>query len=53
MVQRLVGFEEALDRVRAQAGAQDGIRRGDGDAPALAVENVDLALPEAPRSSRA
>jgi putative ATP-binding cassette transporter len=45
VVQRLVGFEEALDRVRAQAGAQDGIRRGDGDAPALAVENVDLALP--------
>jgi putative ATP-binding cassette transporter len=46
VVQRLVGFEEALDRVRAQAGAQDGIRRGDGDAPTLAVENVDLTLPE-------
>ena len=45
VVQRLVGFEEALDRVRAQAGARDGIRREDGDAPALAVENVDLALP--------
>jgi vitamin B12/bleomycin/antimicrobial peptide transport system ATP-binding/permease protein len=45
VVQRLVGFEEALDRVRAQAGVQDGIRRGAGDAPALAVENVDLALP--------
>ena len=45
VVQRLVGFEEALDRVRVQAGAQDGIRRGDGNAPALAVENVDLALP--------
>lgn len=45
VVQRLVGFEEALDRVRAQAGARDGIRREDGDATTLAVENVDLALP--------
>jgi len=45
VVQRLVGFEEALDRVRAQADARDGIRREDGDAPALAVDNVDLALP--------
>ncbi|HEV2054857.1 MAG TPA: ABC transporter ATP-binding protein/permease [Methylomirabilota bacterium] len=45
VVQRLVGFEEALDRVRAQAGARDGIRRVAGDALALAVENVDLALP--------
>jgi len=45
VVQRLVGFQEALDRVRAQAGASDGIRREDGDAPTLAVENVDLALP--------
>lgn len=45
VVQRLVGFEEALDRVRAQAGARDGIRREDGDAPTLAVEDVDLALP--------
>ena len=45
VVHRLVGFEEALDRVRTQAGAREGIRRGDGDAPALAVENVDLALP--------
>ncbi|MBF8288084.1 MAG: ABC transporter ATP-binding protein [Candidatus Rokubacteria bacterium] len=45
VVQRLVGFEEALDRVRAQAAARAGIRREDGDAPALAVENVDLALP--------
>jgi putative ATP-binding cassette transporter len=45
VVQRLVGFEEALDRVRAQAAALDGIRRADGDAPALTVENVDLALP--------
>ncbi|MDP2703235.1 MAG: ATP-binding cassette domain-containing protein, partial [Candidatus Rokubacteria bacterium] len=30
---------------RAQAGARDGIRREDADAPTLAVENVDLALP--------
>ena len=45
VVQRLVGFEEALDRVRAQAAARDGIRREDADAPTLAVENVDLALP--------
>jgi putative ATP-binding cassette transporter len=46
VVQRLVGFEDALNRVRAQAGALDGIRREDGDAPALTVENVDLTLPE-------
>ncbi len=46
VVQRLVGFEDALDRVRAQAGARDGIRREDGDAPALTVDNVDLTLPE-------
>ena len=45
VVQRLVGFEAALDRVRAQAGARHGIRRADGEAPALAVDNVDLALP--------
>ncbi len=45
VVQRLVGFEEALDRVRAQAAARAGIRREAGDAPTLAVENVDLALP--------
>ena len=45
VVQRLVGFEEALDRVRAQAAAGDGIRREDAVAPTLAVENVDLALP--------
>lgn len=46
VVQRLVGFEDALSRVRAQADALDGIRREDGDAPALTVENVDLTLPE-------
>ena len=45
VVQRLVGFQEALDRVRAHAGSGDGIRREDGAAPSLAVENVDLALP--------
>ena len=45
VVQRLVGFEDALARVRAQAGARDGIRRVDGNASTLAVENVDLALP--------
>jgi putative ATP-binding cassette transporter len=45
VVQRLVGFEEALDRVRAQAAARDGIQREDADVPTLAVENVDLALP--------
>ena len=45
VVQRLVGFEEALDGVRAQAAARDGIRREDTVAPTLAVENVDLALP--------
>jgi len=46
VVQRLVGFEDALDRVRAQAGALDGIRREDGGAPALTVQNVDLTLSE-------
>jgi putative ATP-binding cassette transporter len=45
VVQRLVGFEDALGRVRAQAAALDGIRRANGDATALTVDHVDLTLP--------
>jgi vitamin B12/bleomycin/antimicrobial peptide transport system ATP-binding/permease protein len=46
VVQRLAGFEDALDRVRAQARTLDGIRREDATAPALTVDNVDLTLPD-------
>jgi vitamin B12/bleomycin/antimicrobial peptide transport system ATP-binding/permease protein len=45
VVERLVGFERALERVRSQAAAGDGIQRGDGDAARLAVEGVELDLP--------
>ena len=45
VVERLVGFEHALSRVRIEAATQDGIRRADGEAAHLAVEGVGLDLP--------
>ena len=45
VVERLAGFEHALDRVRIEAATQDGIRRADGEAARLAVEGVGLDLP--------
>jgi putative ATP-binding cassette transporter len=45
VVERLAGFERALDRVRSQA-ATGGIARTDGDATHLALEGVELDLPD-------
>jgi putative ATP-binding cassette transporter len=47
-VQRLVGFERTLARVRAEA-AQEGVRRGPGADAGLALERVDLTLPHGRR----
>jgi putative ATP-binding cassette transporter len=44
VVQRLVGFERALARVRADAAA-DGVRRGQGADATLALDRVGLKLP--------
>jgi putative ATP-binding cassette transporter len=44
VTQRLVGFERALARVRADA-AVDGVRRGPGADATLALDRVDLKRP--------
>jgi putative ATP-binding cassette transporter len=44
VVQRLVGFERALARMRADA-ARDGVRRSPGAGETLALDRVDLKLP--------
>jgi putative ATP-binding cassette transporter len=44
VVQRLVGFERALARMRADA-ASDGVRQRPGTGEALALDRVDLKLP--------
>ncbi len=44
VVQRLVGFERALARMRAES-AGDGVRRTPGAGEALALDRVDLKLP--------
>jgi putative ATP-binding cassette transporter len=44
-VERLTGFERALDRVRLQA-ATGGIRRLDGEEGSLTVEGLALDLPD-------
>jgi putative ATP-binding cassette transporter len=46
VVERLSGFERALDRVRIQAVIGGGVRRSDGDATQLTIEGVDLHLPD-------
>jgi putative ATP-binding cassette transporter len=46
VVQRLVGFERALDRMRSQAANGSSIARTDGDAKRLALEGVELDLPD-------
>jgi len=46
VVERLSGFERALDRVRIQAAIGGGVRRSDGDATQLTIEGVDLHLPD-------
>jgi putative ATP-binding cassette transporter len=44
VVQRLVGFEQALARVRAEA-AVEGVRHGAATDEALALDRVELKLP--------
>jgi putative ATP-binding cassette transporter len=44
VVQRLVGFERTLARVRAEA-VVDGVRRSPGADDGLALDRVDLTLP--------
>ena len=46
VVERLSGFERALERVRIQAVIGGGVRRADGDATQLTIEGVDLYLPD-------
>src|SRR4029077_1271291 len=46
VVERLSGFERALERVRIQAATGGGVRRTDGDVTHLTVEGVDLYLPD-------
>jgi putative ATP-binding cassette transporter len=46
VVERLAGFERALDRVRSQAANGGGIARTDGDGAGLALEGVELDLPD-------
>jgi putative ATP-binding cassette transporter len=44
VILRLLGFEQALGRVRAEA-AVEGVRRGPGTEAALSLDRVDLQLP--------
>jgi putative ATP-binding cassette transporter len=45
VVERLAGFEHALEHVRLQAATNGVIRRADGEAARLAVEGMALDLP--------
>ena len=44
VIERLAGFERALERVRAEAAVQ-GIHRSVGDGTAVGLHHVDLLLP--------
>jgi putative ATP-binding cassette transporter len=46
VVERLSGFDCALERVRLQAAIGGGVRRADGKATHLIVDDVDLHLPD-------
>jgi putative ATP-binding cassette transporter len=46
VVERLAGFERALERVRVQAAMGGGVRHADGGTTQLTVEDVDLYLPD-------
>ena len=46
VVERLSGFERALERVRIQAQTGGGVRRADGDDTQLTIKGVDLYLPD-------
>jgi putative ATP-binding cassette transporter len=45
VVERLVGFERTLEEMRVQAATGEGIRRTHGSATHLALEGVNLYLP--------
>jgi putative ATP-binding cassette transporter len=46
VVERLSGFESALEHVRVQAANGDGVRRTNGDNTRLTLKGVDLQLPD-------
>jgi putative ATP-binding cassette transporter len=46
VVERLSGFDRALERVRIQAATGGGVRRTNGADPQLTLEDVDLYLPD-------
>ena len=46
VVERLAGFEQALERVRLQAASNGGVRLVESDAGELTIEGVDLHLPD-------
>jgi putative ATP-binding cassette transporter len=46
VVERLSGFEQALEHVRVQAANGHGVRRANGDDTRLTVKGVDLQLPD-------
>jgi vitamin B12/bleomycin/antimicrobial peptide transport system ATP-binding/permease protein len=46
VVARLAGFERALERVRIETGRSAGVRRVESGGPHLAVDGVDLDLPD-------
>jgi putative ATP-binding cassette transporter len=46
VVERLAGFERALERVRIQAATNGGVRRVDGATAHVTVEGVDVHLPD-------
>jgi putative ATP-binding cassette transporter len=46
VVERLSGFERALEHVHRQAASGGGVRSAEGGATHLTVEGVDLYLPD-------
>jgi putative ATP-binding cassette transporter len=52
VVERLSGFERALEHVHRQAASGGGVRSAEGGATHLTVEGVDLYLPMGSRSWR-
>jgi putative ATP-binding cassette transporter len=46
VVERLSGFEQALQHVRVQAAVGDGVHRANGDDTRLTLKGVDLQLPD-------
>src|SRR5262245_704967 len=46
VVNRLTGFVAAIERTQRETAGHDGIRHGEGPEGSLALEHVDLALPD-------